>query len=88
MKATTRYIFMDAKEYCKFLASITAFNYIRHHASKYPVLEQRKNATGYAEEYNGKFGKGWRVVIYVKKTRYNLAIYYIAQQSNQLDRKG
>lgn len=81
MKSATRYIFMNANEYCKFLSSITAFNYVRHHASKYPVLEQRKNKTGYAEEYIGKFGKGWRLVIYTRKP-YNIAIYYIAQQSN------
>lgn len=83
------HVFESAKEYCTFLKVLMRAGLERATSGQIASADVSKHmGYGYAIKYNGKYGKGWKVVIFNKSSLYhgnNKAIYYV---SNQLDRKG
>lgn len=81
------HVFESAKEYCTFLKVLMRAGLERAGSGQIASAIPKHLGYGYAIKYNGKYGKGWKVVIINKSNRYhgnNRAIYYV---SNQLDRK-
>lgn len=82
------HVFESAKEYCTFLKVLMRAGLERAASGQIASADVSKRiGYGYAIKYNGKYGKGWKVVIFNKSAEYhgnNKAIYYV---SNQLDRK-
>ena len=81
------HVFESAKEYCKFLKVLMCAGLERAGSGQIASVISKHLGYGYAIKYNGKYGKGWKVVIFNKSSLHhgnNRAIYYV---SNQLDRK-
>ena len=76
-------IFENEDDYCTFLKTIAQSGYTRHHIAKTPRTRfgRRKGYVGFCEKYNGKFGDGWKIVIFLSQsTSYNdRVIYYIKE---------
>lgn len=82
----TQHVFETESDYCAFLKVLTKEGFTRHHAAKYPRMRpgRRYGHVGYCEKYNGIFGDGWKIVIFMPTTTtYNdRVIYYVKENHN------
>lgn len=89
------HFFESAAEYCTFLkvimTGLTKHTFVSR--ATYPGIYggDESGYIGYAEKYHGKYGDGWRVVIYRPRNTkikggYNHIVKYFIE-SNQLDAK-
>ena len=84
-------IVLTREQHCEFSRELFAKGYTIHHKAKhtrhYRIGTDSQMIASFAEPYNGKFGKGVKLIVPQRNTQYDVVVYYIKKESNQLDRK-
>lgn len=87
-KGITRLV-LTREQYCEFIRELYVKGYEMHHkalcARPQPIGRDREAIAAFAEPYDGKFGKGIRVIVPRRKLHCNsndIVVYYIKKESN------